>query len=130
MKRGITNSLRQHYSGNTAAILLFITAFILGGIFFYNKAQNPCSIPITYTIGSIDKRFDTTKERVRQLAESAEQVWEKALGVELFIVELFIYDEVSKLPINLIFDSRQQTTLEEQEMRAELDKKDARYTML
>lgn len=116
---------QRHRTGSVLSLILLAVALTLGGVFFYNRIQNPCGIPITYSIGTIDERFAVKKDVVRKLAQSAERIWEDATGTELFI-----YDEASPFAINLVFDERQQTTSKEREMRADLDQKDATYASL
>lgn len=61
----------------------------------------PCSIPLTYSIGEIDERFDISKAEVRTTLEGAEQVWEGEIHRNLFqyvesggdVVVSFVYDD-------------------------------------
>jgi hypothetical protein len=64
--------------------------------------QSPCATPRTYSIGSIDKRFNISKETFLADTKEAGDLWKNSDGESLFV-----YDPTSKLTINLIFDDRQ-----------------------
>lgn len=100
-------------------ILLFV-AVLFGSGFWYNHIDIPCKIPIHYRIGNIDERFGTSHEEIRRIAGEAERLWENPLSAELFVYD----DSPKSLPINLLYDERQQTAEREAEIRADLDAKE------
>jgi hypothetical protein len=100
-------------------ILLFV-AVLFGSGFWYNHIDIPCKIPIHYRIGNIDERFGTSYEEIRRIAGEAERLWENPLSAELFVYD----DSLESLPINLLYDERQQTAEREAEIRADLDAKE------
>ncbi len=122
-------------------IVSFAVLFLLA--FFYrsqlqnmlNRLQSqyfPCSAPIAYTIGSFDTRFGISKADFMKALLSAEQIWEKPIGKQLFQ-----YVPNGDLKINLIYDSRQSTTVKLQSMgiivhndRASYDDMKATYNSL
>lgn len=66
----------------------------------------PCTLPITYSIGAFDNRFGVSREEFLWDMAKAEKIWETAAGKELFR-----YAETGgALTVNLIYDSRQETT--------------------
>ncbi len=75
----------------------------------------PCKVAITYSLGSFDTRFGLSKEDFLKSVSSAEAIWEKPISKELFK-----YDPEGKslgtLKINLIYDARQESTVELQRM--------------
>ena len=79
-------------------------------------SRAPSEYPIRYSVGEIDPGFGLERERFITLAREAERTWEKPLGLELFE-----YDPTSEFAVNLIFDERQQHTLEAKQAKAELD---------
>lgn len=62
----------------------------------------PCTVPISYNLGSFDERFKIGKNDFLIAIEEASQIWEKAIGKDLFAV-----NPKSDLKINLIYDVRQ-----------------------
>jgi len=65
----------------------------------------PCSSPIAYSLGSFDERFGISQTDFLVSLKSAEEVWEKTIGKNLFE-----YKEDGALKINLIYDTRQEVT--------------------
>ena len=87
--------------------LLLFVALIGSGYFLYTQLVPPvpCKKPIQYSLGTFDERFGITREELLATLERAEAIWEKPIGKELFV-----YDPEGALAVNLIYDSRQQTT--------------------
>ncbi len=73
----------------------------------WHEVPLPCEKPLHYSLGVFDSRFGISQADFLKEVASAETVWEKALGKELFQ-----YDEASSFHVNLIFDVRQEQTLE------------------
>ncbi len=69
------------------------------------KADEACSEPLAYRIGSFDEGFGITREEFLRALSDAETLWEQAAARELFA-----YREDGTLPVNLLFDERQATT--------------------
>jgi len=65
----------------------------------------PCSLPITYSLGSFDERFGLTKDEFQITIRQAEQIWEKPIGKNLFNQTVN-----GEMKINLIYDDRQAST--------------------
>lgn len=66
----------------------------------------PCAAPITYSIGTFDRRFGVSYESFLSALQEAEAVWEKPLGRNLFQYSA----TSSSLAVNLVFDYRQEAT--------------------
>lgn len=93
------------------AILNVITVFVFAAVFvIWNYpalwTPAPCEEPITYTIGTFDRRFNVSQKDFLHALTLAETIWEKPLGKELFVYN----PEKSELAVNLIYDYRQETT--------------------
>ncbi|MDD4409115.1 MAG: matrixin family metalloprotease [Candidatus Pacebacteria bacterium] len=73
--------------------------------FYDNTFFDPCSTPITYTIGRLDNNFGLSKEEFLGTIKEAEGLWEKAAGKNLFE-----YSKNGSMSINLIYDERQEGT--------------------
>jgi len=67
--------------------------------------EKPCVSPLTYSIGAFDTKFGITKVELLADLAKAENIWEKT-----YSKELFAYDPESNMPVNLIYDYRQQAT--------------------
>lgn len=93
-------------------VLGIILLFVFGGALFVwnnqrlSKVSLPCTEPIAYTVGLFDRKFGISQKYFLSALAEAEAVWEKAIGKELFAYA----PEESVLSVNLIYDSRQETT--------------------
>ena len=96
----------------------FLFAVVFGGGYWYYIASAVCNVPIAYSIGNIDPRFNISFDEVRGAVSSAESMWEDATGRNLFT-----YDEAATLKIEFIFDDRQKEAIEEEILRIELEEK-------
>jgi len=99
-------------------IVLVMTA-LAGTLVWYGKTANQCPVPLSYRLGQLDTHFNITEAEARESFYTAESVWEKEAGRELFV-----YDEDSDFTINFIFDERQAMSDEEATERAALDAKE------
>lgn len=79
---------------------------------------SPCDTPIPYSIGSIDSRFNVTKDELLTDAKSAANVWNTTQNKQLFV-----YDPDSKFTINMVYDDRQALTSKITEMNSNLKQK-------
>lgn len=77
----------------------------------------PCVSPISYKIGSFDKNFGISQKEFLQALEQASKIWSDPAGKKLFV-----YDPDGDLTINLIYDERQKTTQQNQELQADIQK--------
>ncbi len=100
-------------------LVLLLIATLFGSGFWYNQIDTVCKVPVRYRIGEVDSRFGTSEEEVKRIAEQAEAIWESEPSTELFV-----YDAEAKLPINLVFDERQENAELEAELREDLQAKE------
>lgn len=96
-------------------IVLF-ASLIFGGGYFYYIAQAVCPTPLSYSLGSIDERFNISRDEARLVISEAESVWEDATGRNLFS-----YEEEGKLGINFEYDDRQKLVTTEDAFKEKLD---------
>ncbi len=66
----------------------------------------PCTIPITYKIGNVDKEFGISREIVEKDLKSASELWNDAAGKKLFVHD----PENGEVTVSLEYDSRQAMT--------------------
>ena len=97
-----------------------VTYFTLAFIFALSLAvwghrKTGCDTPLAYSIGQFDTRFGLSPQEFRETIQHAAQMWEEALGSEAFR-----YDPAAPFTINLIFDERQQATIERQHLSRQL----------
>lgn len=71
----------------------------------YSQVQ-PCTMPLTYSLGSIDERFDISRAALLDALERAASTWDDELDRDL----LQYAEEGGALTVNLVYDDRQQTT--------------------
>lgn len=93
-------------------ILSTSVVVLIAGLFYIWQNQNyfntsiPCEKPISYDIGTFDRRFKITQKSFLSALAEAEIIWEKPIGKELFAYK----PDESVLSINLIYDERQAVT--------------------
>jgi uncharacterized phage infection (PIP) family protein YhgE len=100
------------------AVSLMLSIFLLGA-YWYTSVEAVCRLPIYYTIGEVDERFDLSKDEIRMALSEAESIWEEATGRNLFT-----YDEGSSIKVNFIYDERQRAAEEAEELKEKLDAKE------
>ncbi|MFA6445695.1 MAG: matrixin family metalloprotease [Candidatus Paceibacterota bacterium] len=93
-----------------AVIVIVIFVYIYRGSLLdgYNIIYDklfPCTQPIAYSIGSFDTHFGMSKGDFLKVLNEAESSWEESIGRDLFV-----YQEVGGMSVNLIYDYRQQAT--------------------
>ena len=62
----------------------------------------PCAKPEGYKIGSIDSRFNLSRDTVLSDLRQAASVWNSAMGKTLLV-----YDPQAQLTVNMVYDQRQ-----------------------
>ena len=95
--------------------ILFILAILLSAFIFgpdlmslYNRlAFNPCKSPVEYSIGNIDGSFAVSNDYLLSAVEEAEGLWEGASQKNLFE-----YSLDKGIKINLVYDYRQDSTVQ------------------
>lgn len=93
-------------------LTLFLVMVVIGTLLLAYQ-HRPCSVPLLYSIGAFDTRFGISQSEFLGEIALAEQAWEKLLGKELF---RYVPDAPFK--VNLVFDERQERTLESQKLEA------------
>lgn len=101
--------------------IALLIAVIFGTGYWYYTAEAVCKVPIEYTIGTIDPRFNITQEDVESLVFQAESVWEDATGRNLFS-----YEDGADLTVNFVYDDRQENSRAEHNLRDVLTTKEWR----
>ncbi len=120
---------------NKAFNILFLIVVVLAGFFYRENVKAvwirsfnyyfPCKQPITYSLGSFDERFGFSKDEFLSAIKEAENIWEKPISKDLFV-----YSEKGNLKINLIYDTRQESTVNLQQMGIVVKNNRASYDAL
>jgi hypothetical protein len=98
-------------------IVLLATTF-----YVYANYMTACTEPLAYSVGDVDPRFGVTQAEFLEQAEWAEGVWEAAFGREFFR-----YDPQADFKISLVFDDRQQRTIDERNSREDISTQQQSY---
>lgn len=102
---------------------LFFIVIVFGLILYYQQTRL-CSSPIQYKLGTFDTRFGISREAFLASIQAGADIWNKPFGKTLFE-----YNEKGALTINLMYDTRQQTTQQNSALQADVNKiKDAADT--
>lgn len=107
---------------NKIGTILFLLLAVFAGFFVYKKELAPCVKPVFYDIGTIDSRFGITKEKFLNITKEAEAIWEKGANQNLFD-----YKDDARFKINLIFDDRQEQTMEANYSKEEIESYRTQY---
>jgi hypothetical protein len=103
-------------------LILFLSSL---GYYVYANYLTTCNRTLTYDIGDIDPRFGISEEDFENIVFDTEKIWE-----DPFSRNFFQYDPNAKFKINLVFDDRQQRTIDERNTRDEIATQEQRYRSL
>jgi hypothetical protein len=100
--------------------MTLLLCVVAGGLFTYahGRAARPCVRPIPYAFGAVDRRFRLSGDALARDANAAVAIWNQAAGRTLFA-----FRPSADLKVNLVYDTRQQTTA----LGVALDQEDAEH---
>lgn len=81
-----------------------------------HPAADECRIPVILHLGEVDPRFELSREQVRGALEAAIALWQLETSARLFE-----WRDGAGMPVNLVFDERQETAQARATGRAELE---------
>ncbi|MBX4181731.1 matrixin family metalloprotease [Candidatus Parcubacteria bacterium] len=110
----------------TLTIALLLSIGIWGVQYWYLKPAPPCTEPITYSLGTFDKRFDLSQNDFLSAIKQAEAIIEGPMHKELFTYT----PSKSDVKVNLIYDYRQEATEELNDISTNLTADEATYKSL
>jgi len=104
--------------------LKILVIVLMAGVaaYVYGNYLTVCSRTMTYDIGSVDPRFGITEADFIAANADVEAVWEGPLQREFFR-----YDPNSEFKVNLVFDGRQQQTIDERNVRTDIQTQEQAY---
>jgi len=108
-----------------AAMIVVFRVQLRNEFLFLMNTYLPCRLPIAYTIGTFDTRFGLTQAEFLQAVYDAERIWEKPIGKELFNQK-----QNGSVRINLVYDDRQDVTIQLQSLGLTLSDSRASYDAL
>lgn len=85
-----------------------------------NLVSNPCYTTKYFSIGTIDPRFNISKETVINLANASVDKWNNVIGKDLLK-----YSENSNFVVNFVFDYRQENINKLKSIKLDLDEMDS-----
>lgn len=98
------------------AVLTLVTLGAGGYVYYIYLDTRPCVHPVEYSIGSVDPRFGTSNEDLRRDLQAASDIWSNTLNRTLFVE-----NDTDGLPINLIYDEREEIVRQGQSIAAQQD---------
>jgi hypothetical protein len=86
------------------SVLVFASSAYSRGFLTKSRffSRSVCDKPITYRIGTIDRRFNLSEKQVESYLAQAESVWEKPEGKNLFE-----FNPNAKLQVDFVYDKKQ-----------------------
>jgi hypothetical protein len=103
------------FVGFMQKVLLVGLLAVAGGYFWY--VRTPCHIPIRYSVGSIDNRFNISQAQLQTAIAKAIALWEGPSGAHLFA-----YTNTGGMPISFVYDARQANTQKNNTLKKEIEK--------
>ena len=82
---------------------------IENNIDYFLPKPAPCSVPVSYTLGTFSPQFGISEDYFLSAVAEAQGIWEKGLGRKLFVYVPSVPGG-NVLKINLVYDYRQQAT--------------------
>jgi len=114
-------------------IVLFALLGFLGMIFYQNlqhpqlrlnplldRITHPFDQRIRYRIAEVDPRFNLSEVELKQISQQATDIWKQGLGKDYFV-----YDPDARLSIHLIYDQRQDESLQRRDQLSKLTQNEA-----
>jgi hypothetical protein len=113
--------------GQMKKILFLVILVLLVGFGFLNRTVlaaelhnvtyfSSCDSPIKYKIGTIDNRFNLSRDEFKQDIENSAEIWDTAEGKQLFE-----YDPNGPLTVSLQYDERQSLNTQISSLDTKLD---------
>lgn len=90
---------------------LYYAVFNSGSLSHETPDRSPCQEPLSYTIGSVDPRFEITGPELKDIMREVELIWETPINRELLQ-----YRENGSVAIHLIYGQEQKRTEKEQRL--------------
>lgn len=96
--------------------LFSVCLVCFGAVLLSVGPVSACDIPLAYTVGEVDPRYDLSREQFHSAIRDAANVWEEAAGRKLFV-----HRPGAEFQINLAYTELQQATERIQELEESTD---------
>ncbi|MEG2273622.1 MAG: matrixin, partial [Acinetobacter sp.] len=80
-----------------------------------DRLTNPFDQRIRYRIAEVDPRFGLSEHELKQISQQATDIWKQGLGQDYFV-----YDPNARLSIRLIYDHRQDESVQRRDQLSKL----------
>ncbi len=122
--------MNKNFGNIVSLVIFFIVLYVfwdpLSVVYYQMKSRYlPCRSPIEYSIQKFDTRFGLSREEFASALKEAEAVWEKPAGRNLFELT-----SKGHLKINLIYDGRQASTQQLQQVGSAVKDSKSEYSQL
>lgn len=107
-------------------LVVFAAVFLTWNYPRFIEVPRACEEPISYNIGTFDRRFGISQRDFLSALTLAEAIWEKPSGIELFVYK----PETGRLVINLIYDYRQEVTSTLSDLESTVEEDETAYNAL
>lgn len=104
-------------------LLLVLAALVTYLFYLFETRRIPCVTPITYSLAAYDTRFDVSMEEIKSDLKQAAQVWNDALGTDVFIEK-----DQPELPISFVYNKGQRAIDTVESLNADIDAKKQEQT--
>ncbi len=106
----------KRYLLRISFVFTFLVIFLSGGALPVFADTTSCTLPRTYSVRSIGAGFQMSSSTLIRHLSSAEAIWEKPVGKDMFVYK----EKGGDISIDLLFDNRQITTQKIADTRARL----------
>lgn len=80
-----------------------------------DRLTHPFDQRIRYRIAEVDPRFGLNEHELKQISQQATDIWKQGLGQDYFV-----YDPNARLSIRLIYDQRQDESIQRRDQLSKL----------
>jgi predicted Zn-dependent protease len=94
---------KSYHLSNFISVLVLLA--MVGGVAYYSYANRPCGHTVYYRIGTFNSQFGISQSDFLADAQQAASLWNDEAGHTLLA-----YSATGTMPLNLIYDNRQQQT--------------------
>lgn len=108
-------------------LLLVVFAIGIGTATVHSLTENPCTVPKTYSIGSIDPRFGVTDDTVILYTKNAAAIWNTAYATNTLLSYVSTGGDIT---VTFVYDERQRTTIANEKLKQSIESEKTTLTDL
>lgn len=108
-------------------LALIVTTIGIGYFGVRAVTANPCSVPKTFSVTTVDPQFGVSKETIALYSKGAASAWNKEYPTN----ELLTYVEKGgDIRITLVYDERQRTTIQNEQLKVAINEEKDELTSI